>query len=309
MRTERITIIGSYNVGLFFRARRLPDKGETILADEFIEGGGGKGSNQAVAAAKFGADVRFICRLGADKYGLDALSMYAALGIHRDTITIDTTAHSGVSVILIEEHGHNMISVAPGANFNLSPDDIDSAEALLKGSHIVGFQLENRHDTVFYAIRKVHRLGVATFLDPAPAVRLPDDLYPSIDIIKPNETEASVLTGIRVDDADSATRAGQWLVDRGVKTAIVTLGERGSVCVTSEGQAQFAAPGVKAVDATGAGDIFSGGLLMSLASNRPMPEAIRFASAAAALSTTRLGVIEAIPTVAEVLELMARETG
>ncbi|MBE3064772.1 MAG: ribokinase [Spirochaetes bacterium] len=301
-----ITIVGSYNVGLFLRGQRLPVLGETVLADEFIEGGGGKGSNQAVAAAKFGAAIRFICRLGADKYGLDALSMYARFGIRADMIKIDTTIHSGISVILIGKDGNNLISVAPGANLNLSPEDIDSSAAVLGNSRVVGFQLENRHETVFYAIRTVHGMGVTTFLDPAPAVRLPDDLYRCIDIIKPNETEASILTGLRVVDADSAVRAGLWLVDRGVRTAIVTLGEQGVVLVTRETQEHFPAPRVTAIDATGAGDVFSGVFLVSLAQDRSMPDAIRFASAAAALSTTRLGVIEAIPELAEVTEFMTR---
>jgi len=309
MHEKTITIIGSYNVGFFLKGRCLPTTGETVLADEFFEGGGGKGSNQAVAAAKFGADIRFICRLGADKYGLDALDMYRSLGIDTAMVKMDTTTHSGISVILVGKDGSNLISVVPGANFNLSPEDVDAMDDVLKNSHVVGFQLENRHETVFHAIRKARRLGVRVFLDPAPAIKLPDDLYPDIDIIKPNETEASILTDRSVTDVETARDAGRWLVDRGVKTAIVTLGAGGSVLVNEETEEHFPAPGVNSVDATGAGDIFSGGFLAELARGRSTEEAIRFASAAAALSTTRLGVIESIPGHGELLDFMNGQAG
>lgn len=304
MPNNNITIIGSYNVGLFLKGQQLPKTGETVLADEFIEGGGGKGSNQAVAAAKFGANIQFICRLGADKYGLDALSMYRNLGIHTDMIKIDTTIHSGISVILIEKNGNNLISVVPGANFNLSTEDIDSAEDVLKKSFIVGFQLENKHETVFYAIKKAHCLGILTYLDPAPAIKLPDDLYSSIDIIKPNETEASILTDIEVRDIESAKKAARWLIDRGINAAIITLGANGSVLITKQISEYFPAPKITAIDATGAGDIYSGGFLTRIAEGKSTQEAIEFATAAAAISTTRLGVIEAIPELSEVTDFI-----
>ncbi|MHA2407542.1 MAG: PfkB family carbohydrate kinase, partial [Candidatus Ranarchaeia archaeon] len=182
------------NVGLFLKGERLPEVGETIISDKFFEGGGGKGSNQAIAAAFYGAKTRFIGRIGADKYGTDALAMYKKFGISTEMIAIDKSTHSGISVILIDKYGKNLISVVPGANLNLSRCDIDSAAMLLKKSFIVGFQLENNHDVVYYGIRKVHGFGIKTFLDPAPASKLPEDLYPCIDIIKPNETEASILT-------------------------------------------------------------------------------------------------------------------
>jgi len=178
MNKKTVTVVGSYNVGLFFKGQRLPALGETVIADEFMEGGGGKGSNQAVAAALLGANTRFIARIGNDKYGKDALSMYKKFDIATDMIKIDTGIHTGIGSILIDEDGRNLISIVPGANFNLCREDIDKAEEAIKNSSIVGFQLENRLEIVDYAIRKVHSIGVKTLLDPAPAVKLPEKLYP-----------------------------------------------------------------------------------------------------------------------------------
>lgn len=306
MQKKTVTIVGSYNVGFFLKGQRLPSLGETIIADEFKEGGGGKGSNQAVTAARLGADTRFIGRIGSDKYGDDALSMYKNLGIATDMIKIDKSIHSGISVILIDKNGRNLISVVPGANLNLAKEDIDSAERMIKDSFIVGFQLENKHETVYYGIRKAHAVKVRTFLDPAPAVKLPNDLYPCIEIIKPNETEASILTGIEVKDPSTAGAAGRWLVQRGVQTAIITLGENGVILVTKNKTKHFPAPVVDAIDSTGAGDIFSGGFLAALSKGRSIEESVLFAIHAAALSTTRLGVIESIPEGGEVTDFMRK---
>lgn len=300
MSQKFITIIGSYNVGLFLKGSDFPKIGETIIADQFIEGGGGKGSNQAVAAAMFGARTRFVGRLGADKYGLDALRMYNDYKISTDMIKLDSTIHSGISIILIDKKGNNLISVAPGANFKLSKQDIDSAENVLRESIIVGFQLENEYEVVSYGIRKAHDLNILTFLDPAPAIKLPDEIFRYIDIIKPNETEATTLTGIEVKDEQSAESAGKWLIDKGVKTVILTLGEKGAVLVTSECSEYFPAPKLVAIDTTGAGDIFSGAFFYSFQNGSTIRESIQFAVVAASISTTKMGVIESIPEITEV---------
>lgn len=307
MNKKTVTVVGSYNVGLFFKGQRLPAPGETVIADEFMEGGGGKGSNQAVAAALLGANTRFIARIGNDKYGKDALSMYKKFDIATDMIKIDTGIHTGIGSILIDEDGRNLISVVPGANFNLCQEDIDKAEEAIKNSSIVGFQLENRLEIVDYAIRKVHSIGVKTLLDPAPAVKLPEKLYPCIDFIKPNETEAAILTGIEVNDKASAEKAAHWLVDKGTKNVVITLGKQGTVLV-KDGQTQlFEPPKVNAIDTTGAGDVFSGGFMAALSKGEGIEDAIIFANHAAALSVTKFGVIEAIPTLQEVEEFMAAQ--
>ena len=306
MAKKTVTVVGSYNVGLFLKGQRLPTVGETVIGDKFHEGGGGKGSNQAVAASQLGAQTRFVGRIGTDKYGDDALAMYKRLGINTDMIKIDDGIHSGISVIIIDKDGKNLISVVPGANFNLSNEDIDAAEKAFAESGIVGFQLENKLEVIDYAIRKVHSMGAQTLLDPAPAVKLPEDLFPFIDYIKPNETEAAILSGIQVEDATSAEKAGQWFLDHGVKTAIITLGEQGSVLVTDGKVAHFAPPQVDAIDTTGAGDVFSGALMTALSQGKTIEDSIVFANHAAALSVTRLGVIEAIPKLEEVLAFIGK---
>ncbi len=290
-----ITIVGSYNVGLFLKGERLPQKGETIIGDSFRESGGGKGSNQAVAAAILGAKTSFVCRIGDDKYGKDALALYNRVGISTDYVFEDKTIHSGISVILIDNAGNNMISVVPGANFLLSKQDIDKARPLFEQSAWVGFQLENNLDTVLYGIDAAKQAGAHVLLDPAPATHLPPDVFPKLDIIKPNETEASLVTGITVTDIESASRAGKWLVEKGVKIAIVTLGASGAVVVTTDSTRHYPAPIVNCVDATGAGDIFSGALLSALSDDTPLSDAVWYANHAAALACTKLGVIEAIP--------------
>ena len=297
---KTVTVIGSYNVGLFLNGKILPQAGETIIADKFYESGGGKGSNQAVSASKMGAKTRFIGRVGGDSYGKDALAMYDRLGICRDLIAVDNTIHTGISVILVDEKGRNLISVVPGANYNLSKADIDASLDAMRDSEIVGFQLENNPEIVAYGLEKVSGLGVNTLLDPAPAAPLPEKLYQYIYCVKPNEHEAKVLTGIPVDGFDSACKAGKWFLDRGVKVAIITLGELGAVLVTKDGGKLFKTPKVTAVDTTGAGDCFSGALMAGLAKGKTIEEAIIFANHAAALSVTKCGVIESIPSLEEV---------
>ena len=299
MQPSTVTVVGSYNASLFARGDRLPALGETVIGDRFWEGPGGKGSNQAVAASKFGAVTRFIARIGNDNYGAEALAMYQRFRIGTRWIRVDDGIHTGIGLVLVDSHGRNMIMVVPGANYRLSIDDIDAAEDAIAGSAIVGFQLENRVEVIEYGLQKAHRLGVKTLLDPAPATKLSAAVYPSIDYIKPNETEAAMLTGIPVTDVVSARKAGRWLVDRGVGTAVVTLGELGAVLVTGEKEEHYPAPKVDAVDSTGAGDVFCGAMMAALSGGCPVEESIEFANQAGALSVTRYGVIEAIPELEE----------
>ena len=299
MEKRTVTVIGSYNVGLFLKGEVLPHPGETVIGDHFYEGGGGKGSNQAIAAAMMKANARFIGKIGNDKYGRDALDLYKRVGVSPDLIRIDDGIHTGISVILIDKNGQNLISVVPGANFRLSKADIDSCLQELQDSFIVGFQLENNFEIIEYGIKKVASFGLQTLLDPAPARKLPDELYQYINYIKPNEHEASMLTGIRVVDIESAGKAGRWFLEKGVGTAIITLGEGGSVLVTQERTTHFPAASVEAIDTTGAGDCYSGALMAFLAKGESIDRSIQYASAAAAISVTRLGVVEALPDLAE----------
>lgn len=295
MERKQITVIGSYNVGLFLKGKDIPMPGQTLIGDTFTEGGGGKGSNQAVAAAKLGADAYFVGCIGTDKYGKDALKMYEELKISSEYIREEESIHTGISVIFIDEKGNNSIMVIPGANYYLSNADIDAAVPAMEKSMIVGFQLENSLDVVSYGIKKAFETGACTLLDPAPAQPLPDELYPYITILKPNEHEATILSGISVTDKESAIEAGKWFVEKGVRTAIITLGDKGAVLVEKERQEFFPSMKVDAVDTTGAGDCFSGALMAGLAKGMELEEAIPFAHKAAAISTTHLGVIEALP--------------
>ena len=292
----KITVVGSYNVGLFFKGQVMPGTGETVICDSFTEGGGGKGSNQAIACSKLGGSTRLVARIGGDKYGKDALDMYDRYGISVEGIIVDETIHTGMSVIIIDRQGNNMICVVPGANFNLSRADIDRNTELFSESYIVGFQLENNFDIVEYGLRKAHEAGARTLLDPAPARKIPEELMQYIYIMKPNEHEASLITGIEVTDYDSAENAGRWFIERGVNTAIITLGEKGCVLVKEGMSGRFSAPVVKAVDTTGAGDCFSGALMAAMANGAECDEAIKFANKAAAYTVQYTGVVEALPS-------------
>jgi len=305
MNEGKVVVIGSYNVGLSMKGQRFPRPGETFAGDQFFEGPGGKGSNQAIAASCFGAKTAFVGCVGADRYGRDALEMYKKYGIGTEAVRTDPNAHTGMAFIMIDRSGQNMIEIVSGANLSLCEKDIDGAAETMASACVVGFQLEGSVDMVDYGLRKARSLGVKTLLDPAPAIKLDERLYPLIDYIKPNETEATLLTDIAVTDAENAAKAGRWFLDRGVGHAIITLGARGSVLVTGKASTFFPAPKVTAVDSTGAGDIFSGAFMTALSQNKDIAEAIVFASHAAALSTTRLGVVESIPELEEVMKFMA----
>lgn len=301
-----IVVVGSYNVGLFIKGQRLPVKGETVIGETFYEGAGGKGSNQALCTAKMGGNVHFIGCVGNDKFGQDACKIYDEMGISREFLSIDETIHSGISFIIIDAQGDNLIAVALGANNRLSPAHVDRARPLIGGAAVLACQLEGPVDTFAHALKTARGLGVTTFLDPAPACPLPDEVYRNTDIIAPNESETEVLTGIAVNTLADAAHAGRVLLARGVRTAIVKLGARGAMYVTESEERHFPPAKVEAVDATGAGDAFAGGLLVALAEERPIDEAIRFGSCVAALSVTKVGVVNALPSRTEAEALMAR---
>ena len=300
----KVTVIGGYLVGLFAKGERIPGIGETVTADEYFEGGGGKGSNQAVAAARLGADASFIGKIGTDKYGRDCLDMYKRLGMSADTFVIDDSTYTGVSVIFIDKDANNSIMCALGANLKLSREDIDRAEEVLKASDIVGFVPEISVDTMNYGIQKAYGLGAKVLLDPSYITEFEEELYRCLYIVKPNEHEATALTGINVTDKDSGIAAGQWFLEKGVRHAIVTLGDKGVIHVSADAVEFFETPKVQAVDTTGAGDCFSGALMTALSGGKNMSDAIRFANHAAALSVTRNGVIGALPDYGEVMSFM-----
>ena len=300
-----ILVVGSSNTDMIIKLDRIPRPGETILGGEFVTAPGGKGANQAVGAARAGGKVTFIARVGRDMFGEQAVAGFRKDGINVDYIVRDAASPSGVALIFVAKDGENSIAVASGANGKLAPGDVKQAAAQFSKAAVLVMQLETPLATVQAAADLAARAGVRVILNPAPARPLPDRLLRRISILTPNETEAELLTGIKVADAASAARAAAKLRARGVATVIITLGARGAF-VAGEGGAQLV-PGfkVRAVDTTAAGDIFNGALAVALAEEQPLPDAIRFANAAAAISVTRLGAQPSAPTRKEINRFLA----
>ncbi|MBR3219697.1 MAG: ribokinase [Thermoguttaceae bacterium] len=292
-----IVVVGSSNTDMVIKADHLPVPGETILGGEFMMAAGGKGANQAVAAARLGGQVTFVSRVGSDSLGEQAIAGYRAEEIDTSLIQRDEKP-TGVALILVDDKGQNVISVAPGANYRLSPADADRAEEVIAQAKMVVVQLETPLDTIERTAKIAARHGVPVILDPAPAPSQPlsDELLAGITYIKPNETEASRLTGIDVVDEASAARAAEVLLAKGLRGVIITLGAAGALVVPAEGQAQvLPSKKVDAVDATAAGDCFCGALAVALAEGKSLLEAARFAIDAAAISVTRMGAQPSLP--------------
>lgn len=283
-----IVVLGSCSVCHMFSAPELPGRGETLIGTDYQIVVGGKGSGQAVVARKLGGDVYILEHLGNDLHGQEEKASYEKMGIHAEYVHLDQDTPTGSAGIYLNEEGQNAIIVVPGANSNMSCSDVDEMKEVLSGAKLLGAQLEIPVKTVDYAIRMAAKMGVRTMLDPAPVAELPEDLFPYISIIKPNEYEASDLTGIPVTDVESANRAAHVLLDKGVKEGvIITLGEKGAVLVTREKEEYFPSIPVKAVDTGGAGDTFAGALLAALARDWSLEKSIRYAQCASAICVTR----------------------
>jgi len=285
---------------------RLPQAGETLLGEGFVMAAGGKGANQAVAAARLGAEVLLVACLGQDVFGDAAVAGYEREGIATKYIVRTNKAPSGVALIFVDSHGQNMIAVAPGANGFLSPEDIDQAGEAILASQAVVLQLEIPLPTVARAIHIARSGQIPVILNPAPARPVPDDLLTDVSVLTPNEHEAAILTGQDVRTLDGAYAAARLLHQRGVGTVVLTLGERGALLTTHDGQELVPAFPVHAIDATAAGDAFTAALACAIARGIGIREAVRFANAAGALATTRVGAQPSLPTLAEVESFLAR---
>lgn len=305
---SNVVVVGSCHQCFFLLGNKLPAPGETVFGHTFFQESAGKGSNQAVVCAKLGGAVSLVERLGADHFGKVALNNYKELGIDTANVILDETTHTGIASIVIDKDGHNLIMVVPGANSRLSVQDIDNAAEYFTNAFIAGFVLEVSVETVERAVKLARSNGAETFLDPAPVVPFDDRLYESLTYIKPNEHEASLLTGIKVVDAGTAVKAGRWFVSKGVANAIITLGESGSVLVNGDGDKHFPSPKVVAVDSTAAGDTFAGAFLSARAAGKTVDESVVFANCAAALSVTKPGAMASIPSLEEV-ERVSRQLG
>jgi ribokinase len=289
---------------LVARAPRIPRPGETIIGGDFCTVPGGKSANQAVAAARLGARVSMVGRVGRDAFGQPLLDNLFAAGVDHTFVARDPDAATGVALIVVDDAGENSIVVAPGANMRLSPADVDDAESAIAAADALLLQLESPLETVTRAAEVAHAHGVTVILNPAPARPLPDELLALVDVLIPNETETAMLTSLPVGDLAEAGTAAAALRGLGVGTVILTLGERGALLAWEEGTRHFAAFAVTPVDTTAAGDAFVGGFAVALAEGRTLAEAVQWGNAAGALSTTKPGAQPSLPTRQELERLV-----
>ena len=305
--TKQISILGIFVADLTFRTNRMPRQGETVIGNSFKLGPGGKGSNQAVAARRAGAEIMFITKIGKDTFGDIALKLYADEGINSEFVwEIPELATGAAGIIVNEQSGDNSIIVVPGVADELVPDDLYGAESGIAECSFFMASLEVPIPVMQRGLEIAKRNKVPTILNPAPAVTLPDEVYGLCDYFTPNETEASFLAGIPVESKEQACDAAKIFIERGVKTAVITLGEKGVYVHNSEVSQHVPAfnMGNKVLETTGAGDAFNGGFAYALAEGMSITEAVRYGSATAAISVTRLGTAPAMPYKDEIQELL-----
>ena len=295
---DRIVVVGSLNMDLVACAPRIPVVGETITGHTYFSEPGGKGANQAYAAAKLGGNVAMLGRVGDDDFGRQMKANLQQVGCDVSALLSIPNCTSGIALIFVADSGQNSIIIVPGANDRFSPEDVDQSQEYLKGVALVLLQLENPLPTVLAAARAARRAGARVMLDPAPARPVPEELFELSDIITPNETEAAILAELPPGrlDSDQALEIARRLQQRKAETVIVKLGDQGCLLVTAEGSHLLPAPAVKAIDTTAAGDQFNAGLAVALSEGLDLPSACRFANNAAALSVTRLGAQASAPT-------------
>ncbi|MBI5880129.1 MAG: ribokinase [Chloroflexi bacterium] len=300
----RVVVVGSLNMDLIVRTPRMPAPGETILGGRFGTAPGGKGANQAVAAARLGGAVRMIGRVGRDGYGEELRATLARDGVDVARVGVDPDAATGVAFIAVDDSSQNSIIVASGANMRVSAADVDAARDVIAGAGMLVLQLEVPLEANERAIAIARAAGVPVILNPAPARPLPAGLIAQVDYLIPNESEASLLTGVNVSDVASAETAARQLMAQGARTVIVTLGAKGALVVEVGGATLLPPFAVKAVDTTAAGDAFVGALSVALAQGMPLAGAARFASAAGALTVTKPGAQPSLPRLADVQALL-----
>ena len=292
---QQILVVGSTKTDMVIKAAHLPRPGETILGGTFFMNPGGKGANQAVAIARLGAPVTFICKTGTDIFGHQSQQLFEAEGINTSYVFSDPQNPSGVALISVDDKAENCIVVASGANANLTPEDLKKAEEAIDQCDIVLLQLEIPMETVEYVANIAFEKGKKVILNPAPAQPLSAELLSHLYLITPNETEAEMISGVKITDEASANEAAQVLSEKGVQNVIITLGSKGAL-VYSNGESEIVpAYKVNAIDTTAAGDVFNGALTVALSEGRDLKEASRFGCKASAISVTRSGAQSSAP--------------
>lgn len=295
MKKPKIVVVGSSNTDMVVKVPRIPIPGETIIGSEFMIIAGGKGANQAVAAARAGADVTFISCVGNDQYGQQAIENYNREGVNTSYIKIDKEVPSGVALILVSEDGENSIAVAPGANNNLGVEDIESSHEAFNDAKVILVQLEIPLKTVASVIEIAKSKNIPVILNPAPGIQIPHELIENVTYITPNETEASILTSQKNISGSNIAEMASALHNMGVENVMITLGENGVYLKSEEYSKTFESYQVKAIDTTAAGDVFNGTFAFAIASDMKLIEAIDFAQRAAAISVTRMGAQPSAP--------------
>ena len=297
---NKICVIGSINMDLVVNVDEMPKKGQTLIGSNFKEVPGGKGANQSVAASRLGANVCMVGKVGSDGFGQNLLNQLKNNNVDTKYIQIEEGA-SGVALITVDKNAENAIVVSPGANFKLAQKDIDNCIDAIKESNVVVIQLETPIDTIKYALEKSKELDKFTILNPAPAVKLGDDIIKNVDLLTPNETELEILSGVSINNEDDILKAAQVMLEKGVKKLIVTLGSKGSLYIDKENKIFKKSYKVDAIDTTAAGDSYTGAIAVSLSQGKNVEDAIDFASRVGALCVTKEGAQTSLPTIEEVL--------
>lgn len=295
MSSSKIVVIGSSNTDMVIYSDRIPSPGETIIGGTFKMNPGGKGANQAVAAARLGGAVNFVSSIGEDIFGKESLNNFEEAGIDSQYVSIQKNTPSGIALILVDAEGENSIAVASGANSSITTEDIDEARPAIRSAGFMLIQLEIPVPIVSYSLEIAAQENCKVILNPAPAQALSDEDLQRVSVITPNETEAEILTGITVDDLDSARKAAITLRSKGIDNVIITMGSQGAYVLTNTINELIPAPEVTPVDTTAAGDTFNGALAVALSENMGLKEAVAFANQAAAISVTRKGAQASVP--------------